>query len=69
MPSLRKRQTAPASRGLEIGQPPGRPGIGEIGDGVEPLDRKAGIAVHDHPLGGCGLRGKIKAEGGEKACQ
>ena len=54
MPSLRKRQTAPASRGLEVRQTPRWPGIGEIGDGIETLDGKAGIAVHDHPLGGRG---------------
>ena len=28
--------------------------IGEIGDGVEPLDGKAREPVHDHPFGGRG---------------
>src|SRR6266498_246281 len=40
--------------GFEIGQPLGGQGFGEIGDGIETLDRKAGIAVDDHPFRGCG---------------
>src|SRR4029079_11504404 len=54
---------------LEIGQPLRRHGIREIGDGIEALDGESGIAVHHHPLGGRGPRGRIKAEHGKKACQ
>ena len=55
--------------GLEVGQPLGRHGFREIGDGIEALDGESGIAVHHHTLGGRGPRGEIKAERSKKACQ
>ena len=54
MPSLRKRQTAPASEASKSRQTQHGAGVDEIGDGVETLDGKTGKAVHDHPLGGRG---------------
>ena len=40
MPSLRKRQTAPAAAASKSLQALDRHGIGEIGDGIEALDRE-----------------------------
>ena len=51
----------PGLRGLEVRQAELGAGIGEIGDGVETLDGKTGIAVHDHPLGGLGPGRRRKA--------
>src|SRR5689334_21487584 len=55
--------------GLEVRQSLKGHGFGEIGDGIETGDGEAGIAVHDHPLGGRGTSGQIQGEATKKPCQ
>ena len=55
--SARPRRPRGASKS---GRPWTGQGIGEIGDGVEPLDRKPRIAVHHHPFGGRGAGRQIE---------
>jgi hypothetical protein len=42
-------------RGFEIRRSQHRTAVDEIGDGVEPVDRKPAETVDDHPFGGGGM--------------